>query len=82
MVYLIKGPKFEHKKHLNQIKKEQHSKVEENNRPEEEPMDIMFDTFDMTAPQTEVRRQSKRKRRATKIMEVNPKIKKIMTYKE
>ena len=35
----------------------------------------MFDSFDMPAPQTapEIRRQSKRKRTAREIMEVNPK---------
>ena len=77
MVYLVKGPKFVHKRYLNQIKKG-HSNVEKNNHPEEEPMDIMFDTFDMPVPQTspEVRRQSKRKRIAMEIMEVNQKRKK------
>ena len=49
MVYLVKGPKFVHRRHLNQIKKKRHSNIEENNRPEEKPMGIIFDTFDMLA---------------------------------
>ena len=58
MIYLVKRLKFVYNRHLNQIKK-QHSNVEKNNCSEEEPMDIIFDTFNMLAPQTapEVRRQ-------------------------
>ena len=79
MVYLVKGQKFVHKRHQKpDLKKKRHSNVEENNRADEEPIDIMFNTFDMPAPQTapEVRRQSKRKQIATEIMELNPKRKK------
>ena len=50
MVYLVKGPKFVHKRHLKQIEKKKLSNLKENNHPEEEAMDIMFDTFNMPAP--------------------------------
>ncbi len=69
MVYVAKGPKFVHKRHLNRIKK-RHSNIEENNRPKEELMDTMFDTFDMSSPQTapEVKRLPKRKQRAIEMI--------------
>ena len=80
MIYIIKGPGFSHKRHLNQIKK-QHSNTVENNPREEDPMDLVFDTFEVPIPQTAPeQRRSKRRREIMDLIEINPKKKKCWLH--
>ena len=72
MIYIIKGPRFTHKRHLNQIKK-RYSNTIENKPREEDPIDVAFDTFEVPMPQTALeQRKSKRKREITDLIEINP----------
>lgn len=51
VIYIIQGPKFLHKRHLNQTRKRL---LEDSNglpQEEEEVMDTIFDTFNMQRPQ-------------------------------
>ena len=51
MIYIIKGPQFTHKRHLNQIRKRQSDDVD-NGPPEvKEVMDVIYDTFEMPISQ-------------------------------
>ena len=70
---MVKGPQFTHKRHLNQLRR--HLTDEVDSGPSEETeMDIIYDTFDIPIPLAvpEIRR-SKRKRKATDLIVVNPK---------
>ena len=49
MVYIIQGPQFSHKRHLNQIRK--WLLDDTNSTPQEEVMDTIYDTFDIQIPQ-------------------------------
>ena len=72
MIYIIKGSRFTHKKHLNQIRK-RYSNTVENNPWEEDPMDIVFDTFAVPIPQmASKQRRSKRHREITDLVEITP----------
>ena len=51
MIYIIKGPRFIYKKHLNQIRK-RYLNTAENNPREEDPMDVVFNMFEVLIPQT------------------------------
>ena len=62
MVYIVEGPKYTHKRHQNQLQK----RCDCNDVPqtEEEPIDTIFDMFDLDPlqPTPEIRRsRSKRK---------------------
>ena len=80
LVYIIQGPKNIHKCHLSQLRK---CRVNDSNvsPPQicEEPIDIIFENFDLDAPQAspEVRR-SNRKRKFKDPLSVDPKRKKIL----
>lgn len=71
MVYIIEGPKFTHKKHLNQIRK----RITDDDRQppvEQEVMDHIYDTFDLVTPQAAGQRRSSRKRKMIDPIEINP----------
>ena len=78
LVYIIQGLKNIHKRHLNQLRK---CRVNDSNvsPPQicEEPIDIIFEKFDLDAPQAspEVRR-SNRKSKFIDPLSVDPKRKK------
>ena len=70
LIYLVKGPKMMHKKHLNQTKSRHIN--EENDTPVDvEPMEFLFNTFDV--PISRKALEIKRKRRDTERMNINPK---------
>ena len=50
MTYLVKGPKMVHKRHLNQTKS-RHTHEENDTPVDVEPMEVLFDTFDVPIPQ-------------------------------
>ena len=76
MVYMIQGPEFIHKRHINQIRR-RFTSCEENSAPEEDIIDVVFDTFEVPIPETAPEsRKSKRKRKTTDFIVVNPKRKK------
>jgi hypothetical protein len=73
MVYMIKGPDFVHKRHTNQIRK-RYANSELTRSPGEDIMDTVFDTFQVPIPDTAPEnRRSKRKRKSTELIMVNPK---------
>ena len=67
MIYIIKGPQFTHKRHLNQLRKRL---TDEADRPPEETvMDVIYDFFDIPTPlASSEMRSSKRKRKATDLI--------------
>lgn len=76
MIYIVKGKKFTHKRHINQLKKRSTEESEETPQVEEELFEL-YDTFDLQVPQTEQKqRRSGRKRKATKQFIMDPKRKK------
>ena len=72
-MYIVKGPQFKHKRHLNQLKR--HILNETDSSPlEETVMDVIYDPFNIPTPlATPEIRRSKRKRKATDLIIVNPK---------
>ena len=77
MVYIVEGPKYTHKRHWNQLRKRRLNDSNEVSQTEEEPIDTIFDMFDLDPPQstTEIR-QSGRKRKFTDPLMIDPKRKK------
>ena len=73
VIYIIKGPQFTHKRHLNQIRKRS-SIVPDNGPAEDVAMDVIYDTFDIPTPLVipEVR-HFKRKLKASDLLGVNTK---------
>ena len=65
MIYIINGPRFTHKRHLNQIRK-WYSNTVENNPLEENPMDIVFDMFEVPIPQTAPKQGTHKKKKKKK----------------
>ena len=51
MVYIIDGPNFSHKRHLNQLRKRWSDDINCNSPEQEEAMDVIFDIFDLPSPQ-------------------------------
>ena len=77
MVYIVEGPTFTHKRHLNQLRKRWSDDPDINPPEVEETMDIIYDMFDLPSPQpTPQTRRSSRKRKTTELIDVNPKRKK------
>ena len=76
MLYMVKGAKWEHKRHLNQLRK----RFTEDLKDKEVPMEVFYDMFDVpTPPQPEIvaeRRTSKRKRKRVERLSPDPKRKK------
>ena len=64
MVYIVKEPKYTHKRHQNQLQKRHLN--DSNDVPQtEEPIDTIFDMFDLDPPQTtpEIRRLGRKRKR-------------------
>ena len=77
MVYIVEGPKYTHKRHQNQLQKRRLNDF--NDVPQtEEPIDTIFDMFDLDPPQpTPEIRRSGRKRKFTDPLMIDPKRKNI-----
>ena len=52
VTYIIQGPKFEHKRHLNQIRKHTTEDLVDLPQEEVEAIDTVYDTFDIEPLQT------------------------------
>ena len=77
MVYIVEGPKYTHYRHQNQWQKRCLNDSNDVLQTEEEPIDTIFDMFDLDPPQStpEIRR-SGRKRKFTDPLMIDPKRKK------
>lgn len=74
MVYIIQGPRHTHKRHINQIKKRHEIDSNSTQDEVEEPIEIIYDTFDLEPPQhTPEQRRSGRKRKFTDHLTINSK---------
>ena len=77
MLYMVKSKKLIHKRHLNQLRRF----TEEISKDNEEPMDLLYDLFDIPTPplpKTVVqKRTSKRKRTRVEHLSPDPKRKNI-----
>ena len=51
MVYIVEGPKYTNKKHQNQLQKSRLNDSSNVPQTEEEPIDTIFDMFDLDPPQ-------------------------------
>ena len=79
MVYIVEGPKYTFERHQNQLQKRCLNDSDDVTKTEKEPVDIMFDMFDLDPPQsTPDIRRSGRKRKFTDPMMIDPK-RKILT---
>ena len=78
MVYIVEGPKYTHKRHQNQLQKRHLNDSNDVTQTEEEPIDTIFDMFDLHPPKPtpEIRRPG-RKRRFTDPWMIDQKGKKI-----
>ena len=61
MIYIIKGPQFTHKRHLNQLRKRLTDEADRGS-PEETVMYVIYDTFDIPTPLAPEMHRSKRKK--------------------
>ena len=50
MVYIVEGPKYTHKRHQNQLQKRRLNDSNDVPQTEEEPIDTIFDMFDLDPP--------------------------------
>ena len=77
MVYIVEEPKYTHKGNQNQSQKRRLNDSNDVPQTEEEPVDTIFDMFDLDPPQStpEIRR-SGRKRKSTDPLLIDPKRKK------
>ena len=50
-IYIIKGPQFTHKRHLNQIRKRLSDDTNSGPPEEKKVMNVIYDTFDNSIPQ-------------------------------
>ena len=74
--YLIQGPNWIHKRHVNQLK---HRFIKEENVLTHLSMEILCDTFNLPKPQViKPQRVSKRKRNPKKILDVDLEIRKYL----
>ena len=80
MVHIIQVQKPTQKRHLNQQKKKKkRHEMDSNNTQDkvEEPIEVIYDTFNLERPQhTFEQRRSKRKRKFTEPLSIDPKRKK------
>ena len=77
-IYIVNGPRFTHKRQLNQIRK-RYSNTVENNPRLEDPMDFVFDTFDFLIPQTAPQLKIQKKTRNNGFKWDKPKTEKKLT---
>ena len=75
LVYIVQGPKNTHKRHMNQLRKCSLNESEESpQNTREEPIDAIFDHFDIDTSQVSPEVwHSGRKRKFTQPLDVNPK---------
>ena len=74
MAYIVEGPKYTHKRHQNQLQKRRLNDFNDVPQTEEEPIDTIFDMFDLDPPQpTPEIRRSRRKRKFTDLLMIDPK---------
>ena len=80
MVYIVEGSKYTHKRHQNQLQKCRLNDSNDVPQTKEEPIDTIFDMFDLDPPQPppEIRR-SGRKSKFTDLLMIHPKKEKILT---
>ena len=52
MVYIVEGPKYTHKRHQNQLQKRHLNDSNDVPQTEEEPIDSIFDMFNLDPPPT------------------------------
>ena len=72
-MYIVKGPQFMHKRHLNQLRR-CISNEADSGPLEETVMDVIYDTFNIPTPLVAPEIcHSKRKRKAMDLIIVNPK---------
>ena len=77
MVYIVEGPKYTPKRHQNQLQKHYLNDSNDVPQTEEEPIDTIFDMFDLDPPQsTPEKRRSGRKRKFIDPLMIDPKRKK------
>ena len=77
MVYIVEGPKYTHKRHKNQLQKRRLNDSIDVPQTEEEPIDSIFDMFDLNPPQsTPEKRRSGRRRKFSDPLMINQKRKK------
>ena len=50
IVYIVEGPKYTHKRHQNQLQKCRLNDSNDVPQTEEEPIDTIFDMFDLDPP--------------------------------
>ena len=80
MVYIVEGPKYTHKRHQNKLQRRRLNVSNDVPQTEEEPIDTIFDMFDLDPPQpTPEIRRSGRKRKFNDLLMIDPKRKKILT---
>ena len=73
MVYIVEGRKYTHKRHQNQLQKRRLNDSNDVPQTEEEPIDTIFDMFDLDPPQsTPEKLRSGRKRKFTDPLMIDP----------
>ena len=78
MVDIVEGPKYSHNRHQNQLQKRRLNDSNDVPQTEEEPIDTIFDMFDLDPPQpTPEIRRSGRRRKFTDPLMIDPKRKNI-----
>ena len=81
MAYIVEGPKYTHKRHQNQLQKRRLNDSNDVPQTEEEPIDTIFDMFDLDPPQpTPEICRSGRKRKFTDPLMIDPKRKKYLQH--
>ena len=77
MLYIVEGHKYTDKRQQNQLKKRRLNHSSDVPQSEEEPIDTIFDLFNLDPPQsTPEKRWSGRKRKFTDPLMIDPKRKK------
>ena len=77
MVYIVEGPKYTHKRHQNQLQKCCVNNSNNIPQTEEEPIDTIFNMFDLVPPRpTPKIHRSGKKRKFTDPLMIDPKRKK------
>ena len=80
MVYIVEGSKYTHQGHQNQLQKRRLNDSNDVPQTEEEPIDTIFDMFDLDPPQsTPEKRRSWEKKEIHRPIDDRPKKKKILT---
>ena len=73
MIYIIKGPKLTHKRHLNQLRKRLTDEAD-SGPPEETVVDVIYNTFDIPTPLAAPEMCRFKRRKATDLIVVPKRI--------